>query len=165
MACHMPFNLIKSPNLNLAAKCYSIVGAEYNFKWLRIKIYEAIVMYKVPLGRGYVQGARKQITSPRKIITLPPPFHINIMHVTSRTRLSPFSACNIEKWVWPGNEATYHAHLYLFVHTHLHTLTHTLTPAHTHTHTHLPTHTHTHTCPHTHTHTPPPPPQLMATVF
>ena len=29
------------------------------------------------------------------------------LHVTSRTRPSPFlRACNIEKWVWPGNEAT-----------------------------------------------------------
>ena len=26
--------------------------------------------------------------------------------VTSRTRPSPFSACNIEKWVWPGDKAT-----------------------------------------------------------
>ena len=26
--------------------------------------------------------------------------------VTSRTRPPPFSACNIEKWVWPGDEAT-----------------------------------------------------------
>ena len=32
------------------------------------------------------------------------------LHVTSRTRPSPFSACNIEKWVWPGNEASTHVH-------------------------------------------------------
>ena len=28
-----------------------------------------------------------------------------IAHVISDTRPSPFSACNIEKWVWPGDKA------------------------------------------------------------
>ena len=31
---------------------------------------------------------------------------VNFTHVILDTRPSPFSACNIEKWVWPGDEAT-----------------------------------------------------------
>ena len=35
-------------------------------------------------------NTRKQVTGPRTIITLPPPFHLNEVHVTSRTRPSRF---------------------------------------------------------------------------
>ena len=39
---------------------------------------------------GTASTTRKQVTGPRTIITLPPPFHLNEVHVTSRTRPSRF---------------------------------------------------------------------------
>jgi hypothetical protein len=36
--------------------------------------------------------------------------HHDTLHVTSRTIPSPFSACNIEKVGWPGDEARFAVH-------------------------------------------------------
>ena len=48
---------------------------------------------------------------PRKIITLPLPFHVNHAHVTSRTRLSFFfQRVTLKSWEWPGYEAKMYTH-------------------------------------------------------